>query len=171
MRTRLFIISLSLFWLMGTSCHKIEFDVKNPDVDQFVGILISGDYFEKVGYDLPDFSDKDIERLLFYLNDTTRLNEFPSNPISSKYTNPKILCECLFWTIDGIRFGTKYPSLEPSLIDTSTYSDLTGYTRVSGKKLIEISNLYINWYNEYKKNPTETLKKKNLFENTPYKWN
>lgn len=171
MKTRLFIISLSLFWLMGTSCQKNEFDMKSPDVDQFVGILISGDYFEKVGYDLPDFTDKDIGRLLFYQNDTTRLIEFPSNPVSSKYTNPKILCECLLWTIDGIRFGTKYPSLEPCLIDTSTYSDLTGYPRVSGKKLIEISILYINWYNEYKKNPTETLKKKNLFENTSYKWN
>ena len=170
MKTRLFIISLSLFWLMGTSCHKDEFDAKSPDVDQFVGILISGDYFEKVGYDLPDFSDKHIEQLLFYLNDTTRLDEFPSNPVSSKYTNPKILCECLLWTIDGIRFGSKCPSLEPCLIDTSTYSDLKGYPRVSGKKLIEISNLYINWYNEYKKNPTETLKKKNLFENTPFKW-
>lgn len=156
---------------MGTSCQKNEFDVKSPDVDQFVSILKSGNYFEEVGYDLPDFSVKHIERLLFYLKDTTSLKMFPVNPISSKYTNPKILCECLFWTIDGIRFGSKCPSLEPCLIDTSTYSHLTGYTRVSGKKLIEISNLYINWYNEYKKNPTEALKKKNLFENTPYKWN
>jgi len=171
MKTRLFIISLNLIWLMGTSCQKNAFDVKSPDVDQFVSILKSGSYFEEVGYELPDFSDKQIERLLFYLKDTTILNEFPANPVSSKYTNPKILCECLFWTIDGIRFGTKCPSLEPCLIDTSTYSDLTGYTRLSGKQLIEISKLYINWYDEYKKNPTETLMKKNLFENTPYKWN
>ena len=171
MKTRLFIISLSLIWLMGTSCQKDEFDMKSPDVDQFVSILKSGNYFEKVGYELPDFSYKHIERLLFYLKDTTSISEFPGNPISSKQTNPKILNECLFWTIDGIRFGNKYPSLEPSLIDTLTYSVLTGYERVSGKKLIEISNLYINWYNEYKINPTETMKKKDLFENTPYKWN
>lgn len=171
MNTRLFVFSLTLFWFMGTSCQKNEFDMKSPDVDQFVSILKSGNYFEKAGFGLPDFSDQHIERLLFYLKDTTSLNEFPSNPISSKYTNPKILNECLFWTIDGIRFGVKYPSLEPCLIDSSNYSDLTGYTRVSGDKLIEISNLYLNWYNEYKKNPTEALKKKNLFENTPYKWN
>ena len=171
MKTRLFIISLSLIWFMGTSCQKDEFDMKSPDVDQFVSILKSGNYFEEVGYGLPDFSEKHIERLLFYLKDTTSLNEFPSNPFSSKYISPMRLNECLFWTIDGIRVGNKYPSLEPCLIDTSTYSDLTGYPRVSGKKLIEISNLYINWYYEYKKNPTETLKKKKLFENTPYKWN
>ncbi len=171
MKKRLYIISLSLIWLIGTSCQKNEFDRKNPDVDQFVSILKSGNYFEEVGYGLPDFSDKHIERLLFYLKDTTSINEFPSNPVSSKYSTPKILCECLLWTIDGIRFGTKYPSLEPSLIDTSTYSEITGYTRVSGKKLLEISDMYINWYKEYKKNTTEILKKKNLFENTPYKWN
>jgi hypothetical protein len=171
MKTRLFIISLILIWFMEASCQKDEFDMKSPDVDQFVSILKSGNYFEKVGYELPDFTNKHIERLLFYLKDTTSLNEFPTNPISSKYTNPKILSECLFWTIDGIRFGNKYPSLEPCLIDTSTYSDLTGYARVSGGELIEISNLYMNWHIEYKKNPTETLKKKNLFENTPYKWN
>jgi len=171
MKTRLFIIGLSLIWLMGTSCQKDEFNMKNPDVDQFVSILKSGNYFEEVGYELPVFTNNHIESLLFYLKDTTNLNVFPSNPLSSKYTNPKRLNECLFWTIDGIRFGNKYPSLEPCLIDTSMHSELTGYKRVSGKKLIEISNLYINWYDEYMKNPTETLKKKRLFENTPYKWN
>lgn len=165
------VICLSLIWLMATSCQKDEFDMKSPDVDQFVRILKSGNYFDKVGYDLPDFSEKQIERLLSYLKDTSIINEFPTHPLSSKYTNPKILNECLFWTIDGIRLGNKFPSLEPCLVDTSTYSDLTGYPRVSGKKLIEISNWYINWYNEYKKNPTETMKKKDLFENTPYKWN
>jgi len=171
MKTRLFIISLSLIWLMGTSCQKDEFNMKNPDVDQFVSILKSGNYFEEVGYELPVFTNNHIESLLFYLKDTTNLNVFPSNPLSSKYTNPKRLNECLFWTIDGIRFGNKYPSLEPCLIDTSMHSELTGYKRVSGKKLIEISSLYINWYDEYMKNPTETLKKKRLFGNTPYKWN
>jgi hypothetical protein len=170
MKTRLLIISLSLILLMGTSCQKDEFDMKRPDVDQFVSILKSGNYFEKVGYELPDFTNKHIESLLFYLKDTTNLNEFPTNPLCSKYTNPKRLNECLFWTIDGIRFGNKYPSLEPCLIDTSTYSVITGYKRVSGEKLIEISNLYINWHNEYKNNPTETIKKKDLFDNTPYKW-
>ena len=171
MKTRLFIISLSLICLLGTSCQKDKFDTKNPDVDQFVGILKSGNYIENVGYVLPDFSNEHIERLLLYLKDTTSIAGFPSNPVSSKITNPKILCECLFWTIDGIRFGNKYPSLEPCINDMSNFTELTGYTRVSGKKLIEIANLYINWYNEYKKNPTETLLKKNLFENTSFKWN
>ena len=96
---------------------------------------------------------------------------FPTHPLSSKYTNPKILNECLLWTIEGIRLGNKYPSLEPCLIDTSTYSELTGSSRLSEKELIEVSEIYINWYNEYKKNPSEILKTKKLLENTTYKWN
>jgi len=153
------------------SCKKDSFDVKDPDVDQFVSIIKGGNYFNDVGYELPDFKMQHIERLLSYLNDTTKVQAFPSNPISSKYTNPKILNECLLWTIDGIRFGTKCPSLEPCLIDVSNYSKTTGYMRISGQKLIEISSWYINWYKEYKNNPTEALRKKNLLENTTYRWN
>jgi hypothetical protein len=120
---------------------------------------------------LPDFTEDHIGRLLVYLNDTTHLQQFPTNPFSSKYTQPKILNECLFWTIDGIRSRNKYPSMEPCLIDTTTYSNLTGYTRLSGRKLVEISKIYIDWYEEYQKNRSETVRKKNLFKNTPYLWN
>ncbi len=170
-KIKCYLFLFTLLWLAGISCHKEEFNTKNPDVDHFVTILKNGNYFDEVGYELPNFTTAHIGRLLYYLKDTTKLNGFPSNPISSKYTNPKILNECLFWTIDGIRIGNKYPSLEPCLIDTSAYSALTGYKRVSGKKLIEIANLYLNWYNGYKTTPTETWKKKKLFENTPYRWN
>ena len=104
-----------------------------------------------------------------YINMRAKIS--PIIRFSSKYTYPKILNECLFWTIDGIRNGNKYPSLEPCLIDTTTYSPITGYTRVPGEKLIEISDWYINWHNDYRKNPTDALLKKRLFENTPYKWN
>jgi len=171
MKAKLLVISLVILLLMGASCKKDEFDMKNPEVDQFVSLVKSGNYFETVGYELPDFSEKHMERLLFYVKDTTSINEFPTNPVSSKYTNPKILNECILWTIEGIRQGDKYPSLEPCLIDQSTYSASTGYPRLSGKKLIEISKLYTSWFSDYQKNPSETLRKKNLFENTYYRWN
>jgi len=167
MKAKLFIFSWSLFGLMMISCQKNEFDLKNPNVDQFVDLLKSGDYFEKAGYELPDFTLKHINRLMYYLKDTTSISMFPTNPVSSKYTNPKILNECLLWTIDGIRLGTKYPSLEPCLVDLST----TGYSRLSGHELLEVSELYINWYDEYWKNPSESLKTKDLLENTTYRWN
>ena len=170
MKTKLLFISLSSICLFGSSCIEVKFDMKNPKVDQFVEIIKSGHYIEKAGYELPDFTDKDIEKLLLYSKDTSIVNEFPTNPISSKYTNPKILCECVLWTIDGIRIRNKYPSLEPCLIDTTSSAGISGHTRLTGKELIEISNLYINWYNEYKKNPSEILREKELLKNTPYLW-
>jgi len=169
MKIKLFFFSL--FWLIISSCQKEVFNTKNPNVDEFISILKKGKYLNEVGYELPDFTFRHIDRLLYYLKDTAILSMFPTHPMSSKYTNPKILSECLMWTIDGIRLGNKYPSLEPCLINTATYSELKGYPRLSGKELLEISDRYINWYVEYKKNPSEVLKTKNLLENTSYKWN
>ena len=170
METKKNLILWMLVALIVSACQNDDFSVEKPNVDKFVSLLKSGEYFEKAGYTLPDFKEKDIDKLLYYIKDTTVLNQFPTNPVSSKLTLPKILCECIFWTIDGIRFGTKYPSLEPCLIDTTNYSIKTGYTRVSSEKLLEISDLYIKWHNDYKKNPTESIKQKNIFENTPYRW-
>ena len=112
-----------------------------------------------------------IDRLMRYLDDTTAIAMFPGNPISSKHTDPKILNECLLWTIDGIRFGVKYPSLVAVLVDTLTYTETTGYARFSGKELQVVSGWYTAWHAAYKQNPSEALKKKDLFERTSYRWN
>jgi hypothetical protein len=171
MKPFLFFTCLGFALSILTFCQKNEFDRRSPDVDEFVRLVKDGNYFDKAGYELPDFTFSHIDRLIFYLNDTGRVKTFPSNPLSSKYTSPKILNECIMWTIDGIRLENKYPSLEPCLINTSTYSESTGYSRLSGEELLELSDLYVNWYFEYKKNPSEQLKTKNLLKNTPYKWN
>jgi hypothetical protein len=113
---------------------------------------------------------KDIDRLLYYSHDTSQIEEFPTNPLSSKYTTPKVLNECLLWTIDGIRFSNKYPSFEPCLIDTSNLIEDFGYSRLNGDQLIEVSNFYLNWYEEYIANPSDALKTKNLLENTSFTW-
>ncbi|MGV8094200.1 MAG: DUF4943 family protein [Mangrovibacterium sp.] len=171
MKPFLFFTCLGVILSILTFCQKNEFDIKNPNVDEFVRLVKDGNYFDKGGYELLDFTFSHIDRLIFYLNDTASVKTFPSNPLSSKYTNPKILNECIMWTIDGIRLENKYPSLEPCLINTSVYSESTGYSRLSGKELLELSEVYMNWYSEYKKNPSEQLKIRNLLENTTYKWN
>jgi hypothetical protein len=163
-------IYIILCTMLILCCKKDTFDLHNPDVDQFVKIVKDGNYFEEIGYELPDFTMKHIERLLYYSQDTSQIEEFPSNPLSSKYTTPKILGECLLWTIDGIRFENKYPSLEPCLIDTSNLIESTGYSRISAQQLIELAKLYISWWTEYKSNPSEILKTKNILENTTYSW-
>ncbi len=171
MRTGNLLAIMLCFAIIGAaSCQKNKFKMSNPDVRQFVKLVKNGQYFDKAGYELPDFSWAHLPQLLTCLNDTSVINIFPTNPISSAYTHPKILNECLLWTIDGIRLGNKYPSLEPFLIDTTAYSAVTGYTRLTGKKLVEIAALYIKWYTTYTQNPTEQLKKINILADTPYRW-
>lgn len=155
--------------LAAVSCQE-SFDFKNPDVDKFVSLLKDGSYFDKVGQELPKFSIKHIERLLYYSKDTATLKMFPVNPISSKHTYPKVLSECILWTIEGIRLERRYPSLEPRLKDTLAYTPTKGFPRLTGNELLEISDTYSKWYNDYKNNPSNALKKKNLLGNTGYKW-
>lgn len=168
--SNLWVIIVCAVMLCVASCQKNNFKMSNPDTGRFIKMLKSGQYFDKIGYELPVFSLAHIPQLLTYLDDTSIISQFPTNPLSSAYTNPKILNECLLWTIDGIRLGNKYPSLEPCLLDTTTYSATTGYTRVQGKKLIEVAALYIKWYEEYTKTPTEQFKKINILAGTPYRW-
>ena len=154
-----------IVFLVGiTSCRNDDFGLQNPDVDKFISLLKSGEYMQTVGADLPEFSEAHLEKLVNYLDDTTRLSSFPANPISSKYTHPKILNECVFWTIDGIRLGRKNPSLEPSLRDTTTFE------RLSTVELLQVSALYKAWYDEYKNQPSAEIKTKAILKNTPYRW-
>jgi hypothetical protein len=167
MKAKLLFLLAVLFTI--TSC-KDEFDMRNPNVDRFVTFLKDGSYINKAGRELPDFKIGHIERLLFYSKDTSVLSFFPSNPISSKQTYPKVLSECILWTIDGIRLERKYPSLEPRLKDTLAYTPAIGFQRLTGKELLKISATYSEWYDDYKVSPSNALKNKNLLENTTYKW-
>jgi Domain of unknown function (DUF4943) len=168
------IMKNKLFFLLAVLCTitscKDEFDMRNPNVDRFVSLLKDGSYINKVGHELPDFRIEHIERLLFYSKDTSVVSFFPSNPISSKQTYPKVLSECILWAIDGIRLERKYPSLEPRLKDTLAYNPTMGFPRLTGKELLKISDIYSKWYNDYKDSPSDSLKKQNLLGNTGYKW-
>ena len=165
MKKTITIICLTIVVMVTNSCNEKDFDLQNPNVGQFVSLLKTGNYFEKVGYELPNFSINDIGELIKYLGDTTEIAGFPVNPVSSKLTFPKILNECIMWTIEGIRLEKKYASLEPALRDKST-----NYSRLTNKQLIIMSEKYLDWYNEYKANPSETVRKKDLLENTTYTW-
>jgi len=164
-----FFFCLILLGLGVASC-KDDFDLKGPNVDQFVNLLKSGRYSSEVGHEMQSFSLDQIEQLLFYSKDTSVLSFFPYNPISSKRTDPKVLGECILWTVEGIRLENKYGSLEPALKDTLAYTSTNGYTRLTGNELLRISDIYINWYSDYKKSPSDVLRKKDLLKNTSYKW-
>lgn len=160
-----------LLGILLTSCNEKEFDIHHPNVEQFVSLIKTGNYVNEVSDELPDFTLNDIEQLLTFVEDTVIITQFPNNPISSKKTSPKVLSECIMWTIEGIRLENKYPSLEPSLINTTNVSPAAGYARLNNLQLIEVAHRYINWYSDYKAYPSEEMKKKVLLEDLNYKWN
>lgn len=153
MKNLLFFISLTL---LTFSCEKDEFDLNNPDVAQFVSLIKSGSYtmFEKdeMGENLwlmmPKFTEDHIASLIFYAKDTSHITDYPFNPMSSRSPWPWnrqycILGEYLLWTVEGIRNGSGYGSLDPYMIDTSAISKNTGLT---GSQLLEIRYIYSDWW-------------------------
>ena len=167
-------LTLSFF-----SCEKDKFDVGNPDVEQFVYQIKTGTYscYEKgeSGEDLwllmPDFTERHIQSLIDFANDTTHITAYPFNPISSRTPYPygrnyAILGECLLWTVEGIRNGYKFGSLDPYMIDTSRIES-ERYKGLNGIEILIVREIYKNWWNTYNKTD---WKYKNPLEKTTYIW-
>jgi hypothetical protein len=171
-----FIIILALLCI---GCKKDKFDIDNPDVEIFVKQLKNGtyDYYEKgeTGENLwllmPKFTRSHIQSLIDFSKDTSHITNFPINPISSRTPFPEgreyfILSECLLWTVEGIRNGYGYGSLDPFLIDTA----LTESERFKGLKCIEIlivRDIYKDWWNKFKDNDWKDI---NPLGETSYRW-
>lgn len=128
---RITLIVLLFFPIL--SCEKDKFDLNNPNVEQFIHQLKNGTYtqYEKgengeiLWLVMPEFTKNHIQSLIDFSKDTSHINNFPVNPISSRTPFPNnrnyfILGECLLWTVEGIRNGNGYGSLDPYLIDISS---------------------------------------------------
>jgi len=171
------LILLWIYTVFAISCETGDFNLDNPDVEDFVNLIKSGkyDYYEKGedGEDLwllmPNFNEHHISSLLEFSLDTTHIELFPVNPISSlpPYPNDRqyqILGECLLWTIEGIRNGTGYGSLVPYLIDTSKKE----YTKsLNGEKILVVRDLYLSWWSNFK---DKNWKDVGALDGLNYKW-
>ena len=171
------LILLSIYTIFAVSCETGEFDFDNPDVEEFVNQIKSGeyDYYEKGenGEDLwllmPNFKDHHISSLLEFSEDTSHIELFPVNPISSlpPYPNDRqyhILGECLLWIIEGIRNGTGYGSLVPYLLDTNNME----YPKaLNGEEILDVRKLYISWWSNFK---DKNWKDNSPLEESSYKW-
>ena len=172
-----FIIFVMILFCMG--CEKTEFDINNPDVTTFVKKLKNGtyDYYQKdeKGENLwllmPKFTKSHIQSLIDYSKDTSHIKDFPINPVSSRRPFPEgreyfILGECLLWTIEGIRNGRGFGSLDPILIDSSLIES-DRYKGLKGNQILIVRDFYVNWWNEYK---DKDWKSKNPLEGTSFQW-
>lgn len=170
---------LTILTILASSCEVFEFNTENPDVEVFVEKLIHGKYdIYEVGEDgenlwliMPNFTERHIKGLLSFASDTSHLEAFPCNPISSRTPLPEgrdyfILSECLLWTIEGIRNGRGYGSLDPYLINTSL-PDNEKYKGLSGSEILEVRDLYLDWWEKYEDDDWEDM---DPLEGTVYRW-
>ena len=175
MKNLLLIAFLTLFCI---GCAK-EFHLENPDVGTFVKQLKTGTYdqYEKgengevLWLLMPEFSRDHIQSLLDYSNDTSHIQEFPINPISSRRPFPEgrdyfILGECLLWTVEGIRNGYGYGSLDPFLIDTARTASKR-YEGLTGAEIILVRDLYLDWWDDCKNSDWQN---QNPLGKTSYRW-
>jgi hypothetical protein len=174
MKNLTFLTFLILFCL---GCKKEEFDPNNPSVETFVQQIKNGTYDsyekddngKKLWPIMPKFTEDDIQTLITLSKDTSHVEIFPINPMSSRTPKPEgrqyfILGECLLWTVEGIRNGTGYGSLDPYLLDTTKDSPNKG---VTGKEVLIVRDLYQTWWTSYK---NKNWKDRNSLEGQPYRW-
>lgn len=172
----LIIIVLTLFFI---SCEKDNFDIENPDVDKFVHQIKTGTYsqYEKgengqnLWLLLPNFTEKHLPSLIGHSKDTTHIKAYPFNPFSSPTPFPNgrnycILGECLLWTVEGIRNGFGYGSLDHYLVDTSLIESIR-YNGLKGTEILVVRDLYNDWRINF---GDKDWKTKNPLENTSYRW-
>ncbi|MCF3111729.1 DUF4943 domain-containing protein [Niabella sp. CC-SYL272] len=160
--------------LMG--CKKERLDVGNPDVERFVQQLKNGTFNlyernekgERLWLQTPRFGPEHIAALIALSKDTTHIQKFPTNPMSSRSPFPEgrnyfILGECLLWLVNGVRGAS---SLAPYLIDTSKGVN-ERYKGITSTEILMLSNRYRQWWSEYKNGDWKT---NSALSGTSYIW-
>jgi hypothetical protein len=168
---------LTLIFFSILSCEKDKFDINNPNVEQFVQQLKNGTYIqyengengENLWLLMPIFTKNHIQSLIDFSKDTSHINNFPINPISSRTPFPTdrnyfILGECLLWTVEGIRNGNGFGSLDPYLIDITSGEDHKG---LKGSGILIVRDLFQVWWDNFRDNDWTG---KNPLDGTPYRW-
>jgi hypothetical protein len=170
---------ITILILLCIGCEKDKFDIDNPDVEIFVKQLKNGTYncYEKgengenLWLLMPKFTRSHIQSLIDFSKDTSHITNFPINPISSRRPFPEgreyfILSECLLWTVEGIRNGYGYGSLDPFLIDT-TMAENERFKGLKSNEILIVRDIYKNWWNNYKDNDWKDI---NPLGETSYRW-
>lgn len=153
------LFSFIAIFILLSACKKSGFDIDNPDVDVFVQQLKAGTYSqyetnekgERLWLKMPKFGEQHIARLIELSKDTTHINQFPTNPMSSRTPRPQgrnyfILGEGLLWIVAGINGRG---SLDPYLIDDSKEVP-EKYNGLTTTEILLVSEKYSQWWNSYK---------------------
>ncbi len=173
------IFAFFLFFCLG--CEKDDFNVNNPDVEQFVQQLKKGTYDsyefgengEKLWTIMPNFTKKHIPLLIHLAKDTSLVSpchHFPVNPISSippyRIDDNReciMIGEYLLWCVEGIIENKDFASLTPILINQSYSTE----KRLNGENILEVRIIYQEWWEKNKQ--SENIHDFPL-EETIYRW-
>ncbi|MCP4760987.1 MAG: DUF4943 domain-containing protein [archaeon] len=168
-----------ILFCMG--CEKEDFNVNNPDVEQFVQQIKNGTYDnyefgengEKLWAIMPNFTKTHIPLLINFAEDTSLVcpcNHFPTNPISSippyRINENKeciMIGEYLLWCIEGIIENKDFASLTPILINQSYSAE----KRLNGENILEVRKIYQEWW---EKNGQSEDTNELPLEETIYRW-
>lgn len=178
MKNLIIFVALAIFSL---SCEKDDFDIDNPDVEQFVQQIKNGTYNnyalgengEKLWAIMPAFEKKHIPLLIQFAEDTSIVSpcgHFPVNPASSipayRVSENKasiMIGEYLLWCLQGIIEEKDFASLTPILLDLNSRVE----KRLSGGEILEVRTHYQDWWEKYRQaHYTEELP----LDRTTYIW-
>jgi len=146
---------------------------ESPDmsVDRYVDLLAAGKYDH---WELPDFTSRDIPKLLTYRDETQLITGFPVNGISSSLTPECSLGMYILWTVESIRarsIGSKFlvgsfPSQNPVIKNREN----SEYLDQSAQLQQEVANFYYDWWESNKDKNFAEFDEIDPLADTDYRW-
>lgn len=134
--------------ILGSGCKNTEeIDFDHPDVDLFVKQLKMGTYVTKSpeGFvEVPNFTIKDIPKLLEYSSDMSTIPMFPLPPISPYVLSDIRLGESMLWIVESIRIGT-YASMGCRMVRVNAENYEAQYF-LSNQEVLEAVSHYKSWW-------------------------
>lgn len=159
-----------LFLLVFAGC-KDQSESPNMSVDRYVELLKAGKYEHS---QLPDFSSKDIPKLLTYRNENSTIVGFPVNTLSSSLTRECSLGIYVLWTIESIRaksigspylFGS-FPSQNPVI----EMREDRRYIEQNQQIQTAVADAYFEWWESNKGKDFSQFHQIDSLGSTEYRW-
>ncbi|MCP3933546.1 MAG: DUF4943 domain-containing protein [Bacteroidetes bacterium] len=158
--------------LSSSTCDK-----KDEIPDTTIGIFIQNLMDNNLDghFCIPGFDSDDIQELLEYRNDKTKISQYYSNPISSFRAPEVSLGIYTLWIVEAIRIHEAgegkecldFPSLNPRFgFRNLAMSSLPDQETAQN----EVAKSYFLWWSSLNDQPFENYRNIDPMENTQYRW-
>jgi hypothetical protein len=159
-----------LFLLVIAGCKDAS-ESPNMSVERYIELLKEGKYDY---WQLPDFSPKDIPKLLTYRNENQTIVGFPMNTLSSSLTPECPLGIYVLWTIESIRAKSigspllynSFPSQNPVIEKREDRS----YIEQNHQIQTEVADAYFEWWESNKGKDFSKFHQIDPLGSTEYRW-